>query len=477
MKKYSPFTGQSIFDVSLQHFGSIDHVIDLMKANNIGCTDVLPDVLLIPEIEAKNPRMQAAVAKRNVMPNANVGNHNVRYNGDLTFIPENGADTDIVEGEEFSVYFTYTNVMPFALFFEVDLLVTSYASRNFPILLAAGETLVFSETYTNAPIGTLTATLQRNIITDDSISTVVVPDVVSAYVTNFYNNSITLVANTNAGFNWGSIETIAPADSSLPVATLGIQQSTGTVTVLFTGYAAGFVIKHTNGTVLTKVLLCEGPGFDNKNNITYNVRSGSAAGYGEQPKFFRINNVTLSSFWIYSYRFENPYENGFSTETIISADLVQYGDCENFPRTADGYFLNNVNASLANSRLLISLLSPFTGAYIMGIHSANTVFPIGFYKVSLKWYNATMGVTSSIRTTSVIYGGLSLKSTNEIKFYFADVFSVANVFLSISHFYGTAGSVSFDDIVCFRISHPHQVQVPAHETNIGFDALGYPLTN
>jgi len=217
-----------------------------------------------------------------------------------------------------------------------------------------------------------------------------------------------------------------------------------------------------------------------QNNITYNVRSGSGAGYGDQAKFFRIANITITSFWVQGYRYTKPYAAGYSAETYTSTNLIQYGDSSNYPRTADGYFSagSGFTYLLQNSNLRITNTTA-VAHYGIGSNTLNTVFSVAFYRAEFSIISATSGVYSQFLSVSAVAFGNSNtgNTTSGNILFYADVNISAILSWRFSHKLYTAGTVNLDNISCRRISHPYGTQVPAHETNTGYDALGYALTN
>jgi hypothetical protein len=508
------------------------------------------------------------VASIYALTNTDIGNHNLRYNNDMQFSP-----VQIFLNSDFIISFSYTNVMDFAVWLSVHIIVSQYEQREIAVAIPAGETYSIAETYENAPAGTITATIERDGLVDDTISTeIIVPHLIyqndlqfypaeipedtdfsvsctfrnntsypvqytavlsvtgypdrtitktvpgasimlidedytnaqvgtitaaishnstvlqsintivlhNSTIAYFYNTAIEMQANTLAGPNWSTIETIAPADNTLPVAQFSLSSATGKVLTAQAGYAAGFIIRHANGTVLAKCHLVEGTGTPySQNNITYNVRSGSGAGYGDQAKFFRIANITIRSFWVQGYRYTKPYAAGYSTETYTSTNLIQYGDCSNYPRTADGYLSvgSGITYLLQNSNLRITNTTA-VGYYGIGSRTANTIYTIGFYRAEYSIISATSGVLTLLMDESRVFGHMQTFSSmsGNILFY-ADVNISAILLWRLSHKLYTAGTVTLDNISCRRISHPYGTQVPAHETNTGYDALGYALTN
>jgi len=295
---------------------------------------------------------------------------------------------------------------------------------------------------------------------------------VKAIVAHFYNNSITMTPDI-VPTNWATIEVIPTASTTIPTAVLSLNTSTGVISVTQVGTAAGFIIRNSTGIVVVKCYFCEGKG-NNYNNITYNVYSGNNS-YNEQPKFFRITNIVILDFWKDSFRKGKTYNLGYSSVVNISENLVINGDCSNFPRTADGYETTGLQgAVIENSNLKITTThtSGFV-QYIIGRKTVNTVFTQGFYKFIVTPLTAFEVALS----TDVIIWGSAGDNLALIKPRYADVKITALSYFILAYRFPYYGIAIFDKIEIYRVTHPHDVLVPAHEIQQGKDAMLYNLTN
>lgn len=59
---------QNIWDVSVQESGTVENVIDILIANNIGFSASMPDSLAIPELTLVNKQVQNMYKRKDIIP-------------------------------------------------------------------------------------------------------------------------------------------------------------------------------------------------------------------------------------------------------------------------------------------------------------------------------------------------------------------------------------------------------------------------
>ena len=293
---------------------------------------------------------------------------------------------------------------------------------------------------------------------------------VKSIVAHFYNTSITVNPDT-LGVDWATLEVIPTASTTIPTAVLSLNTTTGVISVTKVGTAAGFIIRNSAGIVVVKCLLCEDKGTNTNNNLTYNVLSGDN-GYGFQPIYFEIINITVANFWVSSFRKTYPYLIGYSVN-VPHREYFVNGDCNALP---DLFGRNDyAGHSVSNGTFNIDT---FNAVYFGNYDGADV-------NDSLMWQGYPVKKNRrhilSFKVTEITYSPLPLffrftdNSQAGQSFTYPTEFRLDNYNkrLNVVRFYMGKGKI---DNLSYKEMSNEGIMVPPHETLEGKDATMNNLT-